>query len=247
MTIESENDLRGLLRVGRVVGLALQHMKAAVRPGMTTGELDALGGEFLKKEGAKSAPIISYKFPGHTCISLNDEAAHGIPGERVIQVGDLVNIDVSAELGGYYADTGATVPMLPVSPLKQKLCDCAQAALEQGIGAATAGRPVWEIGRAMEKVVKRYGFRVIRDLPGHGVGRKLHEPPQVWGFFTQRDKTVMAEGMVFTIEPFVSARANRIHTAADGWTLKTPDGSPTAQYEHTVVITKGRPILLTQV
>lgn len=247
MTIESDKDMAGLLRIGKIVGLTLKKMQAACRPGITTGELDAIGAAFLKAEGARSAPIVTYKFPGWTCISLNDEAAHGIPGSRVVQVGDLVNIDVSAELDGYFADTGATMPMLPVASVKQKLMDCAQTALQKGIAAAKAGRPIYEIGRAMENTVRGCGFKIIRDLPGHGVGRKLHEPPSVPGFYTSRAKELLCEGMVLTIEPFVSTKASRIYTAPDGWTLKTPDGSPAAQFEHTVIITKGQPILITAV
>jgi methionyl aminopeptidase len=247
MTIDSQADMVGMLRVGKVVGLTLQKMKEAVRPGMTTAELDAIGAEFLKAEGARSAPILTYQYPGSTCISIDDEAAHGIPGSRVIQIGELVNIDVSAELGGYFADTGATVPMLPVSGIKKKLADCAQVALEKGISAATAGKPIYEIGRAIEGQARSCGFTTIRDLPGHGIGRKLHDKPSVPGFYTKRAREVMTEGMVFTIEPFVSTKSNRIVTMPDGWTLKTPDGSLVAQYEHTVIITKGRPILVTQV
>ncbi len=247
MTIDSEHDLEGLKRIGRVVALALREMKKSVRPGITTAELDEIGKEFLDKQGARSAPILAYNFPGHTCISINDEAAHGIPGDRVIEVGDLVNIDVSAELEGYFADTGATVPMLPVEPVKQQLADCARSALEKGLAVAKAGNRIFEIGRAMENEVRRCGFQIIRDLPGHGVGRKLHEPPSVPGYFNKRANDVMKEGLVFTIEPFVSTKAKHIVTAPDGWTLKTPDGSLAAQYEHTVVITKDRPILVTAV
>ncbi|MBC6937754.1 MAG: type I methionyl aminopeptidase [Chloroflexi bacterium] len=247
MSIESEKDLIGLLRIGRIVGLTLQKMTESLRPGITTGELDTIGAELLRKEGARSAPILTYNFPGATCISINDEAAHGIPGSRVIQTGDLVNIDVSAELDGYFADTGATVPMLPVEPLKQKLADCTRSALEKGLAAARAGNRIYDIGRAMENEVRRCGFHIIRDLPGHGVGRKLHEPPSVPGFFNKRANDILKEGLVITIEPFVSTRASHIVTAADGWTLKTPDGSLAAQYEHTIVITKDRPILVTAV
>jgi methionyl aminopeptidase len=247
MTIESQADMVGMLRVGKVVGMTLQKMKEALRPGMTTAELDAIGAEFMRSEGAHSAPIVTYQYPAATCISIDDEAAHGIPGKRVIQTGDLVNIDVSAELDGYFADTGATVPMLPVSGIKKKLAECAQTALEKGIGAATAGKPIFEIGRAMEAQARSCGFTTIRDLPGHGIGRKLHDKPSVPGFYTKRARELMTEGMVFTIEPFVSTKANRIVTMPDGWTLKTPDGSLVAQYEHTVIITKGRPILVTAV
>jgi methionyl aminopeptidase len=248
MTIESEQDLKGLLRIGKIVGQTLQHMGAALRAGMTTAELDAIGAEFLKQHGARSAPILTYQFPGHTCISLNDEAAHGIPShKRLIQVGDLVNIDVSAELDGFIADTGATFPMPPVSKIKQRLCECTQAALQKALAAAKAGRPIYEIGRAAESEARRHGFTIIRDLPGHGVGRKLHEPPSVPNFYTKKAKDILTEGLVITIEPFISTRASHIATQADGWTLKTTDGSLAAQYEHTVVITKDRPILVTAV
>ena len=247
MTIESQTDMIGMVRVGKVVGMTLQKMREAVRPGMTTAELDAIGAEFLRAEGAHSAPILTYQYPGSTCISIDDEAAHGIPGKRVIQVGELVNIDVSAELDGYFADTGATVPMLPVSGIKQKLATCAQTALEKGIEAATAGKPIYDIGRVMEAQARSCGFTTIRDLPGHGIGKKLHDKPSVPGFYTKRARELMTEGMVFTIEPFVSTKSNRIVTMPDGWTLKTPDGSLVAQYEHTVIITRGRPILVTQV
>jgi len=247
MVIQSQRDMAGLVKIGRVVGMTLQRMLAEVHPGITTGELDAIGAALLRKEGAHSAPILMYKFPGTTCISINDEAAHGIPGKRVVQVGDLVNIDVSAELDGYYADTAATIAMLPVSGIKQKLADVAKEAMQKGISVATAGNKVNEIGRAMESVVRGAGFSIIRDLPGHGVGRKLHESPSVPGFYNPRIKDVLKEGMVLTVEPFVSTKAKHIFTEQDGWTLKTPDGSPAAQYEHTLVITKGAPILITQV
>lgn len=247
MSIDSEKDLLGLLRVGRIVGLTLQHMRSHLRSGMTTAELDSIGAEFLKKEGARSAPILTYKFPGTTCISLNDEAAHGIPGDRIIQPGDLVNIDVSAELGGYFADTGATFPIPPTTTRQQKLCDCAQGALQKAIETARAGQPLNAIGRAVENYVTKAGFSIIRDLPGHGVGRKLHEAPSVLNYFDKRFKQPLQEGLVITIEPFVATGAKRIVTQEDGWTLKTPDGSLVAQYEHTVVITKERPILVTAV
>ncbi len=247
MVIQSQRDMAGLVRIGKIVGHTLQQMLAETRPGITTGELDAIGAALLKKEGAHSAPILMYKFPGTTCISINDEAAHGIPGRRVVEVGDLVNIDVSAELDGYYADTAATIAMLPVTGIKQRLADVAQEALKKGISVATAGNKVNEIGRAMESVVRGAGFSIIRDLPGHGVGRKLHESPSVPGFYNPRLKDILKEGMVLTIEPFVSTKAKHIFTEKDGWTLKTPDGSPAAQYEHTVIITRGAPILITQV
>jgi methionyl aminopeptidase len=247
MSIDSEKDLLGLMKIGKIAGTALHLMLEQVRPGITTAELDAIGAEYLKAHGAQSAPIVTYKFPGATCISINDEAAHGIPGSRVIREGDLVNVDVSAVLDGYFADTGASIAVPPTTALQQQLLDCAHTALEKGLAAATAGKPISDIGKAMEGHVRRCGFRIIRDLPGHGVGRKLHEAPSVPGYYEKKAKTIMKEGMVFTIEPFVSVKASHIFTAPDHWTLKTMDGSLAAQFEHTVVITGGSPILVTAV
>jgi methionyl aminopeptidase len=245
MSIDSEKDLLGLMRIGRIVALGLKHMQDHVRVGMTTAELDAIGAALLKQHGARSAPILAYKFPGYTCISINDEAAHGIPGRRVIQPGDLVNIDVSAELDGYWADTGATVPMPPVSPLKQKLCDFTKVALERAIDAARAGQPFRAVGKAVEAVARQGGFRIIEELGGHGVGRHIHEKPQISNFNNPRNRGYFKEGMVLTLEPFLTTGAIHVETQSDGWTLKTTDGSLSCQYEHTVVITKGRPILVT--
>ncbi|NWF70466.1 MAG: type I methionyl aminopeptidase [Chloroflexi bacterium] len=247
MTVNSEKDLMGLLRIGRVVGMTLQKMRAALRPGITTAELDHIGAEYLRQHGARSAPILTYNFPGATCISLNNEAAHGIPGSRVIQIGDLVNIDVSAELDGYYADTGASFPMPPVKPEYQRLLDHTRAALDVAIAAARAGEKLNNIGRAVETFARKGGYKVIQDLPGHGVGRKLHEPPTVPNFYVPTLKTRLTEGMVITLEPFLSMSANRVVQQPDGWTLKTEDGSMAAQYEHTVIITRGRPLLTTLV
>jgi methionyl aminopeptidase len=247
MSIESERDIEGLMRIGRIVGLALQHMSAALRPGMTTLELDALGAAFLKAHGARSAPVLVYRFPGATCISINDEVAHGIPSDRVIQPGDLVNIDVSAELNGYFADTGGTVPVPPVKSEVQRLCDTTRSALNRAIDAARAGKPINAIGRAVQTEAERGGFRIIRELSGHGVGRSIHEKPSVPNYFTNRAKDRLTEGMVITLEPFLTTGGGRIFTDENGWTIKTTDGVPGVQYEHTVIITKDRPLLVTAV
>ena len=247
MTVENETDLQGILRIGRICGEALQHMLAHVEPGMTTAELDAIGAAFLKAQGARSAPILAYKFPGWTCISINEEAAHGVPGRRVIRPGDVVNVDVSAELEGYWADTAATIIVPPAAPEHERLCAFTRRALDRAIAAARAGRLMNVIGRAVEDVARRGGYRIIPDLPGHGVGRHIHEKPSVYNFYHQRDCTRIEEGMVFTIEPFLSMGSGRIVTESDGWTLKTVDDSVCAQYEHTVVIHGGKPILATAV
>jgi methionyl aminopeptidase len=247
MTIEAEKDVIGLMKIGKIVGLALRTMQDQLRPGMTTQALDRIGETFLTHHGARSAPVITYQFPGATCISINDEAAHGIPGHRVIEEGDLVKIDVSAELGGYFADANLTVAVGTVSAEKQALVDCTRAALDHALDVARAGQPLNAIGRAAEQTARRGGFTVIRDLPGHGVGKALHEDPTVPTTYHPRYNRPLRPGMVITIEPHVALGRGDLVTAADGWTLKTRDHSPVASFEHTLVITEDRPILVTAV
>ena len=245
MTVENEAQLAALKRIGRIVALTLNLMRERIQAGMTTGELDEIGARELKRLGARSAPILAYNYPGSTCISINDEAAHGIPGPRVIQPGDLVNIDVSAELDGYFADSGASVAIPPVAPSVSRLCDYTQRALEAAISATKAGVRLQEVGRAVQRVATRGGYHCIRELGGHGIGRKIHEPPSVPNWNNRAARGILQEGQVITLEPFLTTGAIHVNTAADGWTLRTTDGSLSAQYEHTVVVTRGRPILLT--
>jgi methionyl aminopeptidase len=217
VSIESEQDLLDLKRIGRVVALTLEEMKRYVRPGVTTRELDATGATYLAKSGARSAPRLAYNFPGATCISMNDEAAHGIPGSRVIHAGDLVNIDVSAELDGYFADTGATVAVPPVSILNRKLCRCTRSALASAIHWARAGQPIKVVGRRVEREARRCGFKVIRELSGHGVGRHIHEEPHaVLNYYAPWNRRPICEGLVITIEPFLSGAAEHVQADADG-------------------------------
>jgi methionyl aminopeptidase len=247
MTITDENDLKNLLRIGQICGQTLRYMLDHIEPGMTTAQLDAIGADFLKRHNARSAPILAYKFPGHTCISLNDEVAHGIPGDRVIQPGDMINVDVSAELEGYWADTGASVVVPPSNARYERLCDHTRRALDAGIGAVRAGQPINAVGRAVEAVADEGGYTIIRSLTGHGVGRHIHEKPSIFNFYLKRYDEVFTDGLVVTLEPFLSLGGGHIYTADDGWTLKTSDGSIAAQYEHTVVVTTGEPILATAV
>jgi methionyl aminopeptidase len=246
MQIESEKDLQGLKRIGAIVAEAVRVMAAAIRPGITTAELDQIGAAYLARQGARPAPPLVYGFPGAICISLNDEAAHGIPGSRVIQPGDLINLDVSAELDGYFGDTGASFGAPPVSLEHQKLLDFTRRALERAVHAARGGRLLNDIGRAVEAEARRGGFNVIRSLTGHGVGRSIHEEPRsVLNFSSPMEKRILKPGMVLTIEPFLTPGHGQIQTGSDGWTLKTADGAPVAQFEHTLVITPGRPIVIT--
>jgi methionyl aminopeptidase len=247
MTIESEDDVAALKRIGRIVSIVLQDMLDAAEPGMTTRELDVLGEQLLGTYGARSAPRLTYNFPGTTCISINEEAAHGIPGERVIQPGDVLNIDVSAELGGYFADTGGTKVVPPTNPRKTRLCHAARTALDHAMKQARAGRPINGIGAAIQQTAKTYGFRIIENLGSHGVGRALHEEPEsIPGYFDPADRRILREGMVITIEPFLSTKSRLVTEAPDGWTLVGARGNLSAQYEHTMIITRGEPIVVTQ-
>jgi methionyl aminopeptidase len=245
MTIDNQTDLEKLLRIGRICALTLQHMLDHVEPGMTTKQLDEIGAAFLKKYNARSAPILAYNFPGSTCISLNDEAAHGIPGDRVIQAGDMINVDVSAELEGYWADTGASMPVPPVNPEYARLCEYTQHARDKGIGAARTGRPINQIGRAVEKVARQGGYTIIQTLTGHGVGRHIHEKPSVFNFYSKRDCEPLTEGLVITVEPFLTPGDGRIYTDRNKWTYRSMDGKVAAQFEHTIIVTTDQPILVT--
>lgn len=247
MTIETEADVVALQRIGRIVSSVLQTMLDAAEPGMSTRALDAFGARLLEQQGARSAPQLSYRFPGATCISINEEAAHGVPGDRVIQPGDVLNIDVSAELDGYFADTGGTTVVPPTSPLKTRLCHATRTALDAAMKQARAGRPLNRIGAAIEGTAKTYGFRVIENLASHGVGRALHEEPgEILGYFDAKDRRVLKEGMVITIEPFLSTRSRTVTETDDGWTLAGARGNLSAQYEHTMIITRGDPIVVTR-
>lgn len=246
MSIQSENDLIALRKIGKIVAQCLQYMGSRLEPGITTLELDQLGQAFLEKHGARSAPQLVYNFPGATCISVNEEAAHGIPGTKKLGAGDLVNIDVSAELDGFFADTGGSFIIPPESVVKSNLCLATKRALEMAMRAATAGQPLNSIGRAIEKEALRNGLTVIENLGSHGVGRGLHEEPEfIPGYYDPKDKRILKENQVITIEPFLSTGAREVFDTGDGWTLATSKKYLTAQYEHTMVITKGKPLIMT--
>lgn len=246
MTVENQHDIDGILKTGRVVARVRDAMLSAIEPGMTTAELDKLGGEMLAQYGAKSAPKVTYNFPGYTCISINEEAAHGIPGGRVIKAGDIVNVDVSAELDGYFADTGGTIVVPPVSSIKARLCHATQLALKNALAEAKAGAPINQIGKAIQRTAKAHGFKVIRNLAGHGVGRSLHEEPEgIVGYFDRQDTRRLRLGQVIAIEPFLSTQSTHVAEADDGWTLLGHPANLSAQFEHTIIVTRGAPIVAT--
>jgi methionyl aminopeptidase len=245
MSIESADDWNGLRRAGRIAHVTLEAMEARLRPGVSTAELDAVAARLFETHGARSAPAMVYGFPGTVLISVNDEVVHGIPGRRRLEAGDLVKLDVTVEKDGYVADAARTVIVGSGSDLASRLAACARDAFAAALSVANAGTKVNEIGRAVESTVRARGFTVVRGLGGHGVGRTIHEAPSVPNEYDAWQRDVLTDGLVLTIEPIISAGSDRIRQDRDGWTTRTSDGSLAAHHEHTLVITRNRPILLT--
>lgn len=246
MTVSGEDDLAGLKRIGRIVADTLELMGKSIEPGITTLELDGIGRAFMAAAGANPAPELLYDFPGATCISVNEEVAHGIPGSRSIAPGDLINIDVSAEKDGYFADTGASFAVPPVSRALERLCRDGRRALWAGLRQVGAGRPLAGIGHAVGAFARKNGYTLLRNLASHGVGASLHEEPtEIATWPDASDRRIMAEGMVFTVEPFLSLGAEFADDGDDRWTLYSRPRAPTVQYEHTVVATRSGPLILT--
>jgi methionyl aminopeptidase len=245
MSIETETDWRGLREVGRIVRLTLEALERQVREGITTAELDRVAAGVFAEHGARSAPALVYGFPGTALISINDEVVHGVPGDRAVARGDVVKLDVTAEKDGYMADAARTVIVDAGTDEAQRLRRCARRAFERALAVARAGRPVSAIGRIVEREVRGHGFAVVRGLDGHGIGRTIHEPPSVPNSYNPRQTDVLTEGLVITIEPIICAGAGRAIESSDGWTIRTADGSLAAHHEHTLVITRAAPLLLT--
>jgi methionyl aminopeptidase len=243
VSIDHPDELAALRAVGRVVAETIRELARRVRPGVTTLELDEIAARVFAAHGARSGPRLDYDFPGTVCLSVDDEAVHGIPGPRRLRDGQLVKLDVTAELDGFYADACRTVPVGKVRPREQRLVGAAQSALRRGLDAASAGANVGAIGAAVEAEVTKRGFSVCAELTGHGIGRRIHEEPDVpnvaW------DGPPLTDGLVITVEPIIAAGAGDVYVDDDGWTVRTEDGSPSAHAEHTIVITEGAPILLT--
>ncbi len=246
MTADSEKDLEALKAIGHICADTLRKMMAAAQPGMTTRELDDIGRKLLEAEGARSAPEVAYQYPGATCISVSPVIAHGIPDEHILAEGELIHIDVSAELDGYYADTGASKWISKRSPEIHKLLEATKAALNKAVGVARAGRRINEIGKTVQQEAGKRGYNVIYELTGHGIGHSLHEDPgEIWNFYNPRDHRLLKEGVVLAIEPFLTTGQGRIREQRDGWSLRTADNAIAAQFEHTIVVTKNEPIILT--
>jgi methionyl aminopeptidase len=247
VTVSSDGDLDGLKQIGRIVAEALEAMGKAIEPGITTLELDHVGRMFMEAAGARPAPQMVYDFPGATCISVNEEIAHGIPGARRIKPGDLVNIDVSAEKGGFFADTGASFAVPPVTRAVERLCRDGRRAMWTGLRQVGSGKPLSGIGRAIGAFARQNGYTLVRNLASHGVGASLHEEPTELATWPDpSERRVMEEGLVFTVEPFLSLGAELAEgSEGDPWTLYSQPRALTVQYEHTVVATRNGPLLLT--
>jgi methionyl aminopeptidase len=246
MTADSTKDIQYLKAIGRVCAETLRKMMGQVHAGMTTRELDEIGRAFLEAEGARSAPQVTYNFPGATCISVSPVIAHGIPDEHVLREGELIHIDVSAELDGYYADTGASMVVSKRDRNLEKLLDATRSTLTKTLHAAKAGSPLNGIGRTVQNEAGKRGYNVIYNLTSHGIGRKLHENPEgILNYYDPNDRRVLNEGLVLAIEPFLTTGMGRVIEGQDGWSLRTSDRAIAAQFEHTIVVTRNEPIILT--
>ncbi|MBB4832671.1 methionyl aminopeptidase [Staphylococcus hominis] len=249
MIVKTDEELQALKEIGYICAKVRDTMQEATKPGITTKELDNIAKELFEEHGAISAPIHDEKFPGQTCISVNEEVAHGIPGKRVIREGDLVNIDVSALKNGYYADTGISFVVGEAdNPLKQKVCDVALEAFDAAIAKVKPGTKLSNIGKAVHATARKNDLTVIKNLTGHGVGQSLHEAPShVMNYYDPKDKTLLKEGVVIAVEPFISSKATFVTEGKNDWAFETKDKSFVAQIEHTVIVTKDGPILTTKI
>ena len=248
MIVSSEDELDKLKSIGRLCARAVDVMSKSLEPGITTAELDAIGRKVLEDDGAQSAPEFCYQFPGATCISVNEEVAHGIPGSRIIQAGDLVNIDVSAVKDGFFGDTGSSFTVPPVKREVEKLVRDGRRALWTGLQQVKTGNAMAGIGKAIGAFAKKNRYTLITNLASHGVGRSLHEEPSELPTWPDPDETrTMEEGLVFTVEPFLSLGATWAEDGGNGdpWTLYGDPRAPTVQFEHTIVVTRNGPLILT--
>lgn len=231
-------------KAGEILGLTLGKLELFIKPGMTTSEIDQMAEKIIFENNGESVFKGYHGFPATTCICINDEVVHGIPGNKVILEGDLLTIDCGVSFGGFIADSAITIGIGKIDANKQKLILTAYKALEKGIEAARPGARTTEISKAIEAVVNKQGFGIVRDLSGHGVGKKLHEDPYILNFYDGEPGPVMQPGMTFAIEPIITMGNHLTKTLSDKWTIVTKDGSPAVQVEHTIAITeKGAEIL----
>jgi methionyl aminopeptidase len=238
-------EVAGMRRACQAAAEILQEVASLVQPGRTTGELNEAAGELIAKYGGKS-PFFGYKgYPGHICVSVNEEVVHGIPGKRRVQYGDIVSLDVGIILDGFVGDNATTVAAGVVAPRTQELLRVTEQALYAGIAVAHAGNRVGDISHAVQSTVEERGFSVVREFVGHGVGRKMHEEPQVPNFGRPGEGPKLKPGMTLAIEPMINAGVSDVVMLSDGWTVVTSDGAPSAHFEHTVLVTEDEAEILT--
>ncbi|WP_268036299.1 type I methionyl aminopeptidase [Algoriphagus sp. PAP.12] len=247
MSITNDLELEGMKKASEAVACTLKEMTAFAKTGISTKELDEFGAKILADFGAKSAPFLTYGFPGYTCISVNQEFCHGIPShQRILQEGDLVNIDVSAELDGFWSDNGNSFVLGEDIHGYQKLVNASKEILQKAISNIKGGVKISDIGHLMETEAKKRGYKVIRNLTGHGVGRSLHEEPsEIANFRDKFNRTRFKKNSVVAIETFISTDSTYADTLADGWTMVGNKGGFMAQHEHTIVVRENSPLILT--
>jgi methionyl aminopeptidase len=243
--IKSESELAIMRVAGSIAAEVLEELAAFIRPGITTRQVDEFAGEAMKRRGAKSAFLGYRKYPCHTCLSVNDEVVHGLANERQLRFGDIVSIDCGVTYKGFIGDTATTLAVGGCGVAAQRLMDVTQQALQKGIAQAVAGNRVTDISRAVQTYVEGNGYSVVREFVGHGVGRTVHEEPQVPNFVEPGSSHKLRAGMTIAIEPMVNAGRPDVKILKDGWTVVTQDGSLSAHFEHTVLITTGEPEILT--
>jgi len=244
--VRTTEELAGLKRVGRLVARTLDVMERMVAPGVTTADLDRAAEACAMAERARSAPRLTYNFPGFTCISVNEQVVHGVPGPRVIQPGDIVKVDVTLELDGFLGDSARSVLVPPVAETATRLHAAAVAAFEAGFAAAQVGATIRDVGAAVGAVAAANGLQVLRQLSGHGIGRKLHEPPDVPNWDDPDATTVLRDGMVFALEPMFALSDSTVTDEKDGWTVRTRRRSLAIHHEHTIMVRAGQlPLVLT--
>ena len=246
MSITNEEELKGMQKASEAVAETLKQMRDHAKPGMTTKELDEFGATILKSFGANSAPYMTYKFPGWTCISVDKEFCHGIPSGRILQEGDLINIDVSAELDGYWSDNGGSFIIGEDKYGHQKLVNASKDILQKAISNIKGGVKISDIGHLIETEAKKRGYKVIKNLTGHGVGRSLHEEPsEIANYKDKHNHQRFKKNSVVAVETFITTTSTYADTLEDGWTMVGNKGGYMAQHEHTIVVTDGQPIILT--
>jgi len=245
MTLKSAQEIAKMRVAGRVVAEALEAMRAYVRPGVTTAQVDAVGEAVIRKAGATPSFKGLYGFPASVCVAVNDEVVHGIPGKRTLRNGDIIKVDTGAFLNGWHGDATLTVPVGEIDEESQRLVATTYDALLAGIEQCRSGKRIGDIGHAIQQYAEARGYGVVRQYVGHAIGRRIHEEPQVPNYGNPGIGTLLRKGMVLTIEPMLTVGTYETHTLPDKWTVVTNDGKRAAQFEHTVAITDGDPEILT--